>query len=371
MKSSFQGQKMTEWLLIQSTIIVNSASSPNRFENNDGDGLVADGISFLTFDGASVIKNNRYGVKAIDSWVILSDTQTGGGGSIYNNTDKHVVAQGVSQVTAQQYWWGSDPPDSSMFDESVWSIIDYSNWLQFPNVLVAGSMTGARQSTPVPPQPGGNLLGQFMAEVERRGSRLAAAKALAAHPNEALARLAGYIELGEYIRMGLYVQAVETAQAWLEQQPSTKEMKYLYRGLFSAYFFLEEYRAAELAYKKLELLQDPLLVHFRGLLPEDDVIIESTDLRDKQAIEKAIAFTNYPNPFNPTSLIEYTLPAEAQVRIDVFNVMGQRVATLVNDRLRAGVHTATFDGSRLASGLYIARMQLNNQVYTRTMMLVK
>ncbi|WP_240644889.1 T9SS type A sorting domain-containing protein [Cyclonatronum proteinivorum] len=80
---------------------------------------------------------------------------------------------------------------------------------------------------------------------------------------------------------------------------------------------------------------------------------------------------NYPNPFNPISQIQYTLPAEAQVRIDVFNVMGQRVATLVNDRLRAGVHTATFDGSRLASGLYIARMQLNNQVYTRTMMLVK
>jgi hypothetical protein len=81
--------------------------------------------------------------------------------------------------------------------------------------------------------------------------------------------------------------------------------------------------------------------------------------------------SNYPNPFNPVSVVSFTLPEQTEVRIEVFNIAGQRVATLVNETLTAGTHTATFDGSRLASGLYLARMQLGSTVLTHKMMLVK
>ncbi|TVQ72642.1 MAG: T9SS C-terminal target domain-containing protein [Balneolaceae bacterium] len=80
---------------------------------------------------------------------------------------------------------------------------------------------------------------------------------------------------------------------------------------------------------------------------------------------------NYPNPFNPSTSIVYQIPADDMVRLTVYNVLGQRVATLVSERQTAGSHTVSFDASRLASGQYIYRLQAGSRVETRTMTLVK
>lgn len=80
---------------------------------------------------------------------------------------------------------------------------------------------------------------------------------------------------------------------------------------------------------------------------------------------------NYPNPFNPSTRISFDLPESAEVRLTVFDVLGRQVATLVNQPMKAGSHTVNFDAQRLASGVYIYRLEAGSFSMTRNMMLIK
>jgi hypothetical protein len=99
-----------------------------------------------------------------------------------------------------------------------------------------------------------------------------------------------------------------------------------------------------------------------GVSTEDEL----ADLPERYLLEQ-----NYPNPFNPVTMIRYELPESAQVRLDVFTITGQRVATLVNERQSAGAHYVPFDASALSSGVYIYRLQAGNYISSRQMTLVK
>ena len=80
---------------------------------------------------------------------------------------------------------------------------------------------------------------------------------------------------------------------------------------------------------------------------------------------------NYPNPFNPTTVIGYHLPAQMKVSMTVYNVIGQRVTTLVDGVEGPGEHSVQFDGSRFASGVYFYRLIAGGRVFTGKMALVK
>ena len=80
---------------------------------------------------------------------------------------------------------------------------------------------------------------------------------------------------------------------------------------------------------------------------------------------------NYPNPFNPTTSIAFSLPESAQVSLAVYDVLGRRVATLVNGRLQAGQHSVQFEASSLPSGMYLYRLTTPTGSMTQKMILLK
>jgi len=80
---------------------------------------------------------------------------------------------------------------------------------------------------------------------------------------------------------------------------------------------------------------------------------------------------NYPNPFNPSTTIRYGLPQRSQVTLSVFNTLGESVSTLVNGDMDAGYHEVQFDGSKLASGVYLYRIQAGSYVETKKLLLVR
>ena len=80
---------------------------------------------------------------------------------------------------------------------------------------------------------------------------------------------------------------------------------------------------------------------------------------------------NFPNPFNPTTTIPYQLSVESQVKIQVYDLVGRLITTLVDDRMAPGRHVVTFDGSRFASGTYLVRMVVQGKAFTNKMILIK
>jgi hypothetical protein len=80
---------------------------------------------------------------------------------------------------------------------------------------------------------------------------------------------------------------------------------------------------------------------------------------------------NYPNPFNPTTVIEYALPREDKVSLKIYNVIGQEVATLKNEIQKAGTYRVSFDGAKLATGVYFYRLQTSGFNQVKKMLLVK
>jgi len=85
---------------------------------------------------------------------------------------------------------------------------------------------------------------------------------------------------------------------------------------------------------------------------------------------------NYPNPFNPITTIRYSLPEAARVRLDIYNLKGQLVKTLIDSEMAAGPHSVIWNGKdsnnqAVASGVYFYRISSPNNTQTKKMLLMK
>lgn len=106
----------------------------------------------------------------------------------------------------------------------------------------------------------------------------------------------------------------------------------------------------------------------------DFFIVNTTSTSNEEDSDLANGFKlsqNYPNPFNPSTNINFTIPASSNVQLDVFNLLGQKVATLIDGQRLAGNHTVRFDASNLASGVYFYMLRAGDISLQRKMIMIK
>jgi len=85
----------------------------------------------------------------------------------------------------------------------------------------------------------------------------------------------------------------------------------------------------------------------------------------------ALTITNVPNPFTSQTVVEYNIPSDGTVEINVYGIDGTKLSSLVNNEVKAGTYKVTFDATNLASGTYNLVMRFGSQIVTRTMLIVK
>lgn len=112
----------------------------------------------------------------------------------------------------------------------------------------------------------------------------------------------------------------------------------------------------------------------------DDLFVVSDEVQEIKVPERFTLGQNYPNPVSDLTYIDYMIPDEAQVQLSVYNIVGQHVITLVNNRQSAGLYQVTWDGvdqynNKVTDGVYIYRLVIRtrdeNKVITRKMMIMK
>ncbi len=102
-----------------------------------------------------------------------------------------------------------------------------------------------------------------------------------------------------------------------------------------------------------------------------EVNLSTTGVEEKEIPKEFALLQNYPNPFNPVTVISWQLPVGSWQTLKVYDVLGNEVATLVDEQKAPGNYEVKFDGSRLASGTYIYRLKADNFSQTRKLLLMK
>jgi hypothetical protein len=99
--------------------------------------------------------------------------------------------------------------------------------------------------------------------------------------------------------------------------------------------------------------------------------LQTLDYRGKLKVKEYELVQNYPNPFNPSTVIRYQLPKESEVKLRIFDVLGREITTLIDQYQKEGRYEVEFNASKLASGVYIYRLEADDFVNSKKMLLVK
>lgn len=105
-----------------------------------------------------------------------------------------------------------------------------------------------------------------------------------------------------------------------------------------------------------------------------DILDYTTNIEFKDNLSNQITFSlnqNYPNPFNPETIISYSLAEPGHVKLDVYNLIGEKIITLINKEIKAGEYQLSFSAKNLPSGVYFYKLQQNHNLAIKKMLVIK
>ncbi len=349
--------------------------------------------------------------------------------SIYNNTQYNVQSSSYSSVTAEYDWWGQYPPDATKFLKDGTSTIDYNNALTSSDncpigltpvaqqVNLSNSPVNGTEQSPTDPTTlfklaiGARMSGDYnsAASIYRT---LLKDTTVAADKQRALVLLYNvFQESGDSTIVGDLLsyskssgQLGEIAEELLAYAYAAT--KQIFKAEFVANDLIARYGGTDVEKRALILLAslrafDPSASQISSaalneletkfgssvdagliaaLTTQSDAssngsvsqnmkgIISNDTLSTKPG---KFEIENYPNPFNPSTVISYQLPVNTFVMLKVYDALGREVKALVNEDEPAGYHNIVFDGSSLPSGLYFYRLTAGKYTSVKKLMLVK
>jgi hypothetical protein len=371
-------------------------------------------ISYPNWQGYNTIRNNYQNE-------IYASSGLGGiqvfFSSVHDNSGYKIYNSSVNNPSIQSFfsWWGEFPPNSNQFYGNV-SITDE---LEFQPAWEGQTFSGQQFSKSgvlpaevMTPQEQITLLKQMILDETEAGQADSALTALfniirtdfvtnAYHERDGFFQYLSSIynsedmsSIGEralkYMILwktleGDISEAVRLSEIALEgfdqenRQEIMANLSMLYA--YSAQFDKAEEMVAR--YEKqyghdtsgIEFLVTAIADYKTMYLEEQklykDGIAPDSHPKDSQLPEEFALWPNYPNPFNPSTTIRYSLPEAGHVSLYIYDITGRLVEQLVNQHIPAGYHTVTWDASSYSSGVYIARLKAGSSIKTQKMVLMK
>jgi arabinoxylan arabinofuranohydrolase len=146
---------------------------------------------------------------------------------------------------------------------------------------------------------------------------------------------------------------------------------------FNDYTLTEGEHTLTVGYREDGAKMDKIVISNYGTAPEGmgeeaENLCEPTSIFNLNDIPQGYSLEqNFPNPFNPSTKIKYSLPKPEKVKLDVYNIIGQKIETLLNKPIPAGYHEVEFNGQNLSSGIYLYRIQVGRWQDVKKMLLIK
>lgn len=393
-------------------VFCNGGSSPN--------------LTYGSSQSANVIRYNSTGIRAqYNSNPFLGRTGSGGN-SIYSNTSYAIEAYYGCYVSAMHNWWGSYPPPSSLFS-SYQSTINYAEALNNnPNYNIISN-----QENPIATLPSNlnlsvqandlslaeqkqkekkydeaillfletfknnkeTLLGKYaLSKIEECFTQAGKKDYLNYSKQEIKPLLkegsetyviALELETHQMVNAGMYKDAINNLQTILKNYNFNNyiEKNTLFRlGAFYSQFFGDMvnadkyFKELKKKYPEDELVNRIEVIKSLGTVTNDSVQnAEIISLAEKAMEETNTEYgiANYPNPFNPTTKISFSLKESGRVSLKVYDVLGKEVANLLDGVFESGEREVTFNANDLSSGIYFYRLTTPINIITKKMLLIK